>query len=96
MRKAVPIRYQWMNEVPQNGDEKAIQVNYFCKKLLTTDPNGEERVYRTESGVTDLNVNSDNVMLFTRGAKSRWKIESVPQAHDGAREGNPARYAQAA
>lgn len=69
--------YQWMNDVPLNGDEKAIHVNYFCKKSLTTGPNGEERTYRTESWVTDLDVNSDNVVLVTRGAKSRWKIENA-------------------
>ena len=74
--KGRTILYQWMNDVPLNGDEKAIHVNYFCKKLLTTGPNGEDLVCRTESWVTDLDVNSDNVVLFARGAKSRWKIEN--------------------
>lgn len=70
------ILYQWMNDVPLNGDKNAILVNYFCKKLLGTAPNGEEIVRRTESWVTDLDVNRDNVVLFTRGGKSRWKIEN--------------------
>ena len=65
-----------MNDVPLHGDEKAIHVNYFCKKILITKLNGEEKVLRTQAWVTDLDVNSDNVVLFTRGAKSRWKIEN--------------------
>ena len=70
------ILYEWMNDIPLHGEKDAIYVNYFCKKVVTTGPNGEEIVGRTESWVTDLEVNSDNVVLFTRGAKSRWKIEN--------------------
>ncbi len=33
-------------------------------------------VRRTESWVTDLEVDEDNILIFTRGAKSRWKIEN--------------------
>lgn len=65
-----------MNDIPLHGEKNAIHVNYFCKKVLATGPNGEEIVGRTQSWVTDLEVNSDNVVLFTRGAKSRWKIEN--------------------
>jgi hypothetical protein len=70
------IVYQWMNDIPLHGGNNAIHVNYFCKKLFITDPNGKQRVYQTESWVTDLEVNTENVVLFTPGAKSRWKIEN--------------------
>lgn len=70
------ILYQWMNDVPLHGDTDAIRVNYLCKKLLSTGPNGEEIVHRTQSWVTDLEVNKDNVVIFARGARSRWKIEN--------------------
>ena len=70
------ILYQWMNDVPLHGGTQAIRVNYFCKKLLSTGPDGVEIVHRTQSWVTDLEVNKDNVVIFTRGAKSRWKIEN--------------------
>lgn len=63
-----------MDDVPLHGKENAIHVKYFCKKLLITDTDGKVRVVRTESGVTDLDVDKDNIMLFTRGAKTRWKI----------------------
>lgn len=70
------ILYQWMNDVPLHGEKDAIRVNYLCKKTLSTDPNGNEKVVKTESWVTDLEVTRDNVALFARGAKSRWKIEN--------------------
>ena len=70
------ILYQWMNDVPLHGGAKAVRVNYFCKKVLTTDPDGKERVCRTQSWVTDLTVDKDHIVAFTRGAKSRWKIEN--------------------
>ena len=70
------ILYQWMNDIPLYGEKDAIHVNYFCKKVLTTDPNGKETIRATMSWVTDLEVNRDNVALFVEGAKSRWKVEN--------------------
>ena len=70
------ILYQWMNDIPLHGKKDEIHVNYFCKKVLTTDPTGKEIIRKTESWVTDLEVNRDNVALFVKGAKSRWKIEN--------------------
>lgn len=68
--------YQWMNDVPLHGEKEAVHVNYFCKKRVEIKPDGKERVSRTQSWVTDLEVSSDNVVLFTRSAKCRWKIEN--------------------
>lgn len=70
------ILYQWMNDVPLHGEANAVRVNYLCKKILAIDPNGKERVCKTESWVTDMAITQDNVVLFSRGAKSRWKIEN--------------------
>ncbi len=74
--KGRTILHQWRNGIPLHGEKEAIHVHCFCKKLLTRGPDGEEVVRRTESWVTDLEVNSDDVVLFTNGAKSRWKIEN--------------------
>jgi hypothetical protein len=70
------IRYQWMNNVPLNGDKNAIRVNFFRKQLLSVNSNGKESIHRAESWVSDLEVNRSNVSLFVSGAKSRWKIEN--------------------
>jgi hypothetical protein len=65
-----------MNKVPLNGDKNAIKVNFFRKITITFAPNGEEKYRRTESWVTDLEVTAERIALFTKGAKSRWKIEN--------------------
>ena len=70
------ILYQWMNDVPLHGGEDAIRVNYFCKKVMTFAPDGAQKSGRTASWVTDLEIGSENVALFSRGAKTRWKIEN--------------------
>ena len=70
------VLYQWVNDVPLHGGDNAVRVNYFSKKTLITHPDGSQRVIRTQSWVTDLTVTKDNVVLFTRGAKTRWKIEN--------------------
>jgi len=75
-KRGETILYQWMNDVPLHGEKDAIQVNYFCQKLLATDSSGQETTRRTQSWVTDLEVNRDNVMVFVQGAKSRWKVEN--------------------
>lgn len=74
--KGRTILYQWMNDVPLHGGKDATRVNYFRKKTITFDPAGKQKSQRTESWVTDIEVNSENVLLFTRGAKSRWKVEN--------------------
>ena len=75
-KKGQIILHQWMNKVPLYGGDKAIDVNFFCKKTLTIDPFGNIIKTRTESWVTDLEVTQENVVLYVRGAKARWKIEN--------------------
>jgi hypothetical protein len=70
------ILYQWKNGVPINGDKSAARVNYFCKKTLAVDVKGNEKVRRTESWVTDLEITHSTVGIFVCGGKCRWKIEN--------------------
>lgn len=70
------ILYQWKNDVPLNGDKNAVHINYFCKKTLVTDEKGNEKVRRTESWITDLEITPDTIEVFVRGGKCRWKIEN--------------------
>lgn len=76
VKKGQIILHQWMNNVPLHGGDKAINVNYFCKKTLSIDPFGNVTHTRTESWVTDLEVTQENVVLYVRGAKARWKVEN--------------------
>jgi hypothetical protein len=75
-KKRQIILYQWVNKVPLHGGESAIDVNYFCKKTLTTNLLGKIIRTRVESWVTDLEVTEENVILYVRGAKARWKVEN--------------------
>ena len=70
------VVYQWMNDVPLHGGKDAIRVIFFRKKTITFDPTGKQTHCRTESWVTDFVVSAKTVVLFTRGAKSRWKVEN--------------------
>ena len=72
--KGRTIIHQWKNDVPLFSNIK-FRVNYFCKKTITINEDGTEHC-RTESWVTDMKVNQENVELFVQGAKTRWKIEN--------------------
>jgi len=74
--KGRTIIYQWMNNVPLNGNKDTVKVDYFCKKMITFDHTGQQKSCRTSSWVTDLEVTAENVVLFVKGAKSRWKVEN--------------------
>ena len=62
--------------MPLRSGEDAIKVNYFRKTVIAYDHTGKQKYRRTSSWVTDLDVTADNIVLFTRGAKCRWKIEN--------------------
>ena len=69
-------QYEWVEEIPLNGREDAIQVNFFRYKILSIDKNGQEKINYRGSWVTDLPLNKENIELMVKGARSRWKIEN--------------------
>lgn len=64
--------YEWINEVPLNGREDAVSVNYFEYWLFNAD--GKEGFHN--SWVTDIPVSEQNVGELVRGGRCRWKIEN--------------------
>lgn len=68
--------YQWMNNVPLHGGDKAIVVNYFELKVYTTDKKTKERISYQNSWVTDIEVMQENVEQLSRGGRCKWKIEN--------------------
>ena len=70
------IIYQWLNNVPLHGGGDSVKVNFFSKKMVTLDHNGEQKYCRTSSWVTDIEITKENVVLCVEGAKSRWKVEN--------------------
>jgi Transposase DDE domain len=63
--------YEWINEVPLNGNKETLWVNYFEYWLVN-----EGEVTYHNSWVTDLRVDQDNVVELVRIGRCRWKIEN--------------------
>ena len=63
--------YEWINEVPLNGNKRTLWVNYFEYWLV----DGGKVTYHN-SWVTDFAVGEGNVGEFVRIGRCRWKIEN--------------------
>ncbi|MGQ9508958.1 MAG: transposase [Thermodesulfobacteriota bacterium] len=63
--------YEWINEVPLNGNKKTLWVNYFEYWLV----DGGKVTYHN-SWVTDFTVGEENVGELVRIGRYRWKIEN--------------------
>jgi hypothetical protein len=75
-KKGQKVIHEWINDVPLYDGEDAVRVNYFRKTVITFNGVGEEKMRRTQSWVTDMEVTEAKVKLFVRGAKTRWKVEN--------------------
>jgi hypothetical protein len=63
--------YEWINEVPLNGNKKTLWVNYVEYWLV----DGGKVTYHN-SWVTDFRVDGGNVGELVRIGRCRWKIEN--------------------
>jgi hypothetical protein len=63
--------YEWINEVPLNGNKNTLWVNYFEYWLV----NEGKGTYHN-SWVTDFRVDRENVAELVRIGRCRWKIEN--------------------
>jgi len=64
-------RYEWINQVPLNGREDSVQVNFFRYKIIV---DGE--VTYKSAWVTDLELTKQNIQTMVKAARARWKIEN--------------------
>lgn len=64
--------YTWKNDVPLNGNEKTINVNWFQYQFKNT----QVKVTKTHSWVTYIKITQDNVIAMTKARRCRWKIEN--------------------
>lgn len=63
--------YEWINEVPLNGNKETLMTNYFEYWLID-----KNKVTYHNSWVTDIPISRDNVKDLVRGGRCRWKIEN--------------------
>jgi len=65
-------RYQYQNKVPLTAKEEGCLVNYIRYEII----NENGKVTYTNSWVTDINVDKDNVAQLAKAGRCRWKIEN--------------------
>ena len=70
-KKGREHHYQWINQVPLNGNKNAPLVNLFIYELSV-----EGKITYRCAWVTDIEVTRENIEVLVPGARSRWKIEN--------------------
>lgn len=66
--------YEWMNDVPLNGRKDTIRVNYFRCTIFSA--NKPEKIVYRNGWVTDLPITAQDIKIFVRTARCRWKVEN--------------------
>ncbi|MBF0503037.1 MAG: hypothetical protein HQM09_23115 [Candidatus Riflebacteria bacterium] len=70
--------YEFCNDVGLRGDG-VVKANWFSYQLI----NKDGKVGYTNTWITNFKVTAQSVEELVEAGRSRWKIESVPQAHKG-------------
>ena len=68
--------YEWINDVPLNGQADAVHVNFLRCFVMKTNQSGEERIVYRNSWVTDIGVTTENIKTLVRAGRCRWKSEN--------------------
>jgi hypothetical protein len=68
--------YEWINQVPLNGNKDTVLVNFFRYEMIDTNKKGEREVVYRNSWVTDFEVCSVNIVDLVKAGRCRWRIEN--------------------
>jgi len=68
--------YEWMNNVPLNGQKKSVMVNFLRCTVTGKDKKGAEKILYTNSWVTDLSISKENIETLVKAGRCRWKNEN--------------------
>lgn len=68
--------YEWINQVPLNGNKDPVIVNFFHYEMMATNKEGESEVVYRNSWVTDFEVTSQNIVKLVAAGRCRWKAEN--------------------
>jgi DDE_Tnp_1-associated len=69
-------KYEWINQVPLNGNDDTVIVNFFHYEMVATNKKGERDVVYRNSWVTDFEVASQNIVDLVKAGRCRWKVEN--------------------
>lgn len=73
--------FHYVNQIPLNDTDEASLVNFLDCEAVEID--GRREFRRHFSWVTDHKIDDNNLYTLMLGGRSRWKVESAPQAHEG-------------
>jgi hypothetical protein len=68
--------HEWMNDVPLNGSNDTIYVNFLRCTITRRNKKDEDEVVFRNSWVTDLAISEDNVKTLVKAGRCRWKNEN--------------------
>ena len=71
-KKGATHIYAWINNLRLNGSKGAPIVNFFEYTIVRD----EDKITFTNSWVTDIPVNADNIEKLVKSGRARWKIEN--------------------
>lgn len=72
------MMYRYINDVLLRGGQDALSVNWL--EITEVHAATGEQLYHN-SLITNHQISDDNVAELGQAGRSRWKVESVPQAH---------------
>ena len=68
--------YEWINNVPLNGNKHPVITHFFRYTILSLDENGNEKIHYKNSWVTDLKITRMTIRTLVRAGRCKWKIEN--------------------
>jgi hypothetical protein len=68
--------YEWMNDVPLNGGEETVKVNFLRCTITGKNKQGNEEILYRNSWVTDLVISKENIETLVKSGRCRWKNEN--------------------
>ncbi len=69
--------YEWMNDVPLNGNEDTVMVNFLrCTISGRVNRKGKQERSYSNSWVTDLPISQKNIVTLVEAGRCRWRNEN--------------------
>jgi hypothetical protein len=68
--------YEWMNDVPLNGQKDSVRVNFLRCTITGKNKAGKQEILYKNSWVTDLLIEETNVKTLVKAGRCRWKNEN--------------------
>ncbi|MBL4623548.1 MAG: hypothetical protein JKY42_00130 [Flavobacteriales bacterium] len=70
------IAYRWYYDIPLNKGKDKTTVNVIKAYVISTDKNGNAKSTIAGVWATSLTITKDNIVILTKAARARWRIEN--------------------